>query len=75
MLRAWIIKRDDVVIPFCFYLCKMKRKSLKVHKAIKKKMREDYIAQGGQDGRYREKVVPDKKRKYNRQKAKKVNNE
>ena len=45
----------------------------KIRKSIKAKIRKDFIAQGGYDGRFAEKVVPDKKKKYNRRKAKKVN--
>jgi hypothetical protein len=48
-------------------------KSKQIHKAIKSKVRKEFIAQGGQDGRFAEKVVPDKKKKYNRRKGKKVN--
>ena len=44
----------------------------KINKLIKGKLRDEIIEQGAYDGRYREKVIPDKKRKYNRQKAKKV---
>jgi len=51
----------------------MKKKT--VHKLIKGKVREDFKEQGGLDGRYAEKVVPDKKKKYNRRKAKKVDPE
>ena len=50
----------------------MKRKQGKIHKALKEKVRQDFIKQGGQDGRFAEKVVPDKKKKYNRPKVKKV---
>ena len=50
-------------------------KSGKIHKALKNKVRKDFIEQGGQDGRYATKVVPDKKRKYNRKKAKKIDSD
>ena len=48
------------------------KKEGKIHKAVKSKVRKDFIEQGGQDGRYATKVVPDKKRKYNRKNAKKI---
>lgn len=48
----------------------MKKKA--IHKLIKSKVRKDFKEQGGYDGRYAEKVVPDKKKKYNRRKAKKI---
>jgi len=51
----------------------MKKKAL--HKLIKGKVRKDYKEQGGYDGRFAEKIVPNKKRKYNRRKGKKVNEE
>ena len=53
----------------------MKKKEVnkKLHKAVKEKVREEFIAAGGNDGRFREKVVPNKKRKYNRRKNKKIN--
>jgi len=51
----------------------MKKKS--IHKLIKGKVRKDFKEQGGYDGRFVEKVVPDKKKKYNRQIAKKVKTE
>ncbi len=44
-----------------------------IHKLIKGKVRNDFKEQGGFDGRFAEKVVPDKKKKYNRRKEKKVN--
>ena len=47
----------------------------KIHKAVKEKVRKDFIEQGGYDGRFAEKVVPDKKKKYNRRKAKKIDPE
>jgi hypothetical protein len=50
----------------------MKKAKKKIHKAIKEKVRKDFIESGGQDGRYAEKVIPDKKKKYVRRKAKKV---
>ncbi len=50
----------------------MKLSSKKIHKAVKEKVRKDFIESGGQDGRFAEKVVPDKKKRYNRRKAKKV---
>jgi hypothetical protein len=53
----------------------MKRKAKKIHKAIKGEVRKNFIEQGGQDGRFAEKVVPDKKRKYNRRKAKQIHND
>ena len=57
----------------------MNRKSIKkkagrkkVYQLIKDKVRKEFVSQGGQDGRFATKVVPDKKKKYNRQKAKKI---
>jgi hypothetical protein len=47
-------------------------KSKKIHKALKSKVRKDFIEQGGQDGRYATKIVPDKKKKYNRKNVKKI---
>ena len=49
----------------------MKKKS-PVKKAILKEVRRDFIEAGGQDGRYKTKVVPDKKKEYKRSKAKKI---
>lgn len=40
-----------------------------IHKALLKKVREDFIDQGGMDGRFKEKVIPSKK-KYKRSKLK-----
>lgn len=50
----------------------MKKKTLKerLHKSLLKEIREDFIEDGGLDGRFKEKVVEDKK-KYKRTKAKK----
>jgi len=53
----------------------MKSNKKKIHKLIKKMVRENFIKQGGNDGRFIEKTIPNKKRKYNRQKAKKINSE
>jgi hypothetical protein len=50
----------------------MKKTAKKIHKAVKKKVRKDFIEQGGQDGRFATKVVPNKKKKYSRSKIKKV---
>ncbi|MCD4747698.1 MAG: hypothetical protein K8R58_15490 [Bacteroidales bacterium] len=54
---------------------KKKKTSIKqkLLKYIKAKIRKDFIEQGGRDGRFKTKVVPDKKKKYDRKKAKKVN--
>ena len=49
-------------------------KNKKIHKAVKSAVREDFIKQGGRDGRYKTKVVPDKKKKYNRKKTKTIEN-
>jgi hypothetical protein len=51
---------------------KKKKDHKKVYQLIREKVRKDFISQGGQDGRFATKIVPDKKRKYNRQKVKKV---
>ena len=48
-------------------------KNRKLHKSVKEKVRNDFIEAGGNDGRFREKVVPDKKKRYRRQKSKKIN--
>lgn len=60
----------------------MKRKKRKNKKGrkrafelIKESVRKDFIEAGGQDGRFATKVVPDKKKKYNRKKEKKVGGE
>ena len=50
----------------------MKGNRKKIHKLIKKMVRENFIKQGGNDGRFVEKTIPNKKRKYNRQKSKKI---
>ena len=50
---------------------KKKTDKKKVYQLIREKIRKEFISQGGQDGRYATKAVPDKK-KYNRQKAKTV---
>ena len=47
-------------------------KNKKIHKAVKGAVREEFIKQGGRDGRYKTKVVPDKKKKYNRKKPKTI---
>ena len=44
----------------------------KINKLIKGNIRQEIIEQGAYDGRFREKVIPNKKKKYNRQRAKKV---
>jgi hypothetical protein len=44
----------------------------KIIKHVKAKVRKDFIEQGANDGRYKTKVVPNKKKKYNRRKAKKT---
>lgn len=49
-----------------------KKKKLKIHKLIKDKIRKDFIEQGGNDGRFREKTVPDKSKQYSRNKSKKI---
>ena len=51
---------------------KKKKDHKKVYQLIREKVRKEFISQGGQDGRYATKTVPDKKKKYNRQKTKKV---
>lgn len=51
---------------------KKKKDHKKVYQLIREKVRKDFISQGGKDGRYATKAVPDKKKKYNRQKVKKV---
>lgn len=50
---------------------KPKRKKSWSHKAIVSKLREEFIAAGGQDGRYRARVVESKKT-YKRTRDKKV---
>ena len=47
-------------------------KNKKIPKAVKSAVREEFIKQGGRDGRYKTKVVPDKKKKYNRKKTKTI---
>jgi len=47
-------------------------KNKKIHKAVKGAVREEFVRQGGMDGRFKTKAVPDKKKKYNRKKAKKI---
>jgi hypothetical protein len=40
----------------------------KIHKLIKSDIRKDFIKQGGLDGRFKEKVIPNKKKQYKRNK-------
>lgn len=47
-------------------------KKNEINNFVKGEVRKAIMADGGYDGRFSEKVVPDKKRKYNRQKEKKV---
>jgi len=51
---------------------KKKKDHKKVYQLIREKVRKDFISQGGQDGRFATRAVPDKKKKYNRQKTKSV---
>jgi len=47
-------------------------KNKKILKAVKSAVREEFVRQGGMDGRYKTKVVPDKKTKYKRKKTKSI---
>lgn len=49
-------------------------KKSKVQKSIESEQREKRKEQGFFDGRFIEKIVPDKKKKYKRNKTKKVQN-
>lgn len=44
----------------------------RIRKSIKAKVRKDFIEQGGYDGRFAPRIIPDKKKKYNRRKAKRI---
>lgn len=48
-----------------------KKKKLRIHKLVKEKVRKEFIEQGGNDGRFREKIIPDKTKEYSRSKVKK----
>ncbi len=51
---------------------KRRTKLKDLHKLIKGEQREKMKEAGALDGRFKTKIVADKKKKYNRQKAKKI---